>query len=397
MELRSQNQGMAGQLEEMAKELFEKEFFSFMKMRDHNKQVETRFGGIENEVSALKSRLTGKVQDRVSIDLTGSSLDKEAPPKLQPTALVDAPMFPLSEERSSEPTTSWVQVASKRNSVQKHSGTQQSSSGRAPAPSGAHPPSKSPKVRQASRKVTVEPMSKLFQQQTAEGTLQKLLKKSALNPFEKTKDVLSRVVSVPFKTMAAASAMKSWKHLIRQFLEPNTILNISVIHPTKAQIFFDARNAGKVDEFLKRIRAEDATHKVRDQDVVRLAATYLRGYFKLLRREVIWSLETNLAMEVLAKASELIGSKEFFHSNKILQLVWKDYVVQDRKELLRRKSQIPEAREPQVPGVIERAIPATMVSLGPEAVMPQVPNTVGPQVLEARRPLVLEVTEVGRA
>jgi hypothetical protein len=147
---------------------------------------------------------------------------------------------------------------------------------------------------------------------------------------------MSLLVTVPFKSTAAADSMKSWRQLIRQFLEPDTILNISVIHPTKARIFFDSRSLEKVQEFLKTIRAQETTHEDRDRDVTRLAATYLRGYFKLLRKAVIADLGRDLQLAVLTKAEELIGSKEFFRDNQVFQLLWRNWVAQDKKELQNR-------------------------------------------------------------
>jgi hypothetical protein len=312
-------------------------------LKDHTQKVELRLEGVSKEVLVLKECMEEKTKkylqyvDKIPKELKNPLMTKETQATSVEMEEREAPMLPHGEERlmephlgtvSQRPGSSWAQKV-KGNLAQERSDSHQDSCQR---PITERLVLKSPKPRSSSRKVTLQPMSNSFQKETSEGPLQRLLKKSALEPPRKTDQVLSRVVSIPFKSTAALSSLKSWKQLIRQFLGPDIILNVSVIHPTKAQIFYDVQDAGKVDEFLKKVHAVDATHKLKNQDIIRLAAAYLRGYFKPLRKAVIEDLEKDIREKVLTKAEELIGSQDFFQGNQVRQLMWKHWVAQDKKE-----------------------------------------------------------------
>jgi hypothetical protein len=161
---------------------------------------------------------------------------------------------------------------------------------------------------------------------TKEEKLKLLLKKS-ISPDQRSDLVASLMVKLPLSNKAQKTPVSSWKSAMLE-LTGHQPLAISIVHPCKAEVFFDGN---VIDSVANSLRSEDylcPDEPLTDKDLSRRKSSYLQGYFRPLRRVMLQGFSKAQQLKVLELAE--ISSKTIFTDPQDRKK-WKNHCLKDRE------------------------------------------------------------------
>jgi hypothetical protein len=158
----------------------------------------------------------------------------------------------------------------------------------------------------------------------------RLLLKPRLSEEQRITEVRSSVVSLNLCSKARQQPMKSWKFAVNSWSGGKDPLHISIITPTKAEIFYDARHAEMIMNMPTDAYLHPPTLLMTEKDVERRARSYLKGYFKELRMASLRGFPKHLMLAVLKRAEEILPTLDV---HKSARMSWKKTIKFDRNEV----------------------------------------------------------------
>jgi hypothetical protein len=162
----------------------------------------------------------------------------------------------------------------------------------------------------------------------SESKIQILLKKT-IPLEERIEQVTSVMVQLPLSQKAQRQPMTAWKEAIKA-ITGQTVLAVSLVHPCKAEIFVDEREAQKIKTILENKNYLVTGHQLSDRDLKRRKTSYLHGYFRPLRRAMMQGFSKELQLDLLTSAE---GSLQAFFKDKSQRTQWSHHVAADREWL----------------------------------------------------------------
>jgi hypothetical protein len=135
------------------------------------------------------------------------------------------------------------------------------------------------------------------------------------------------MVKLPLSTKAQKTPLNSWRSAMKA-LTGHRPLAISLIHPCKAEVFFDAK---LIDSVTSSLRSEDylcPEEPLTDKDLARRKVSYLQGYFLPLRRSMMHGFNRDQQLKLLELA-ETSCQTVFTDSQE--RKKWKNHFLKDRE------------------------------------------------------------------
>ena len=143
---------------------------------------------------------------------------------------------------------------------------------------------------------------------TSEQKLKSLLRSSDTSPADRTDQVESLVLSLPLSAKAALSPMFSWKTVLKEMIPEHPILLVSLIHPRKAEIFYDRVHSSAIKMALDshKVMVESSVPTLKDFN--RRSKAYLNSYFLPMRRCALQSSSKEDSLAILEAAETVVKS-----------------------------------------------------------------------------------------
>lgn len=245
-----------------------------------------------------------------------------APP--QEEAWQEAKKKPKKEKKPTEKPLAGVPQPMKNETSQKPKATTYA------AAAASKPPQKlSPATR---FKKSVEAKAK--EPEKADDLLQLLVVSPKENSLQ---EVQSTIFSIKLTMKARQSPTLAWNALVKAWCG-HPPLQVSLLAPGKAEIFYDPKHHELIMEGALRLRAEVHSSGLSNRDFQRRARAYLNGYFRPLRLAALNGFEIDQREAVLELAKAMIPQR--FKSSKEHQNLWQRNIEFDQEQLSQLQAQM---------------------------------------------------------
>jgi hypothetical protein len=177
----------------------------------------------------------------------------------------------------------------------------------------------------------------LKQASTKEDKLKLLLKKP-VSLDQRSDHVASVMVQLPLSAKAQQQPLTSWRSAMKE-LTGHQPLAISMIHPRKAEVFFDGNVIDSVTNSLHSEGYLLPMEPLTDRDILRRKSSYLQGYFRPLRRAMFQGFSRAQQDKLLDLA---VASCKTVFSDPVQRKLWSHHCLKDREWLQELVSHSPE-------------------------------------------------------
>ena len=279
-------------------------------------EAEDEIAGLRAEVESLKVTVDLLLKEVAALKASTPASVPSQPSPSRPSyreALGEAP-------RSAPPippSDGWTEVPRSKKPLKKTPKMPESST----RTSSTKTPARSSKETRRSLKDSLEGLS-------ATQKL-KVLLRSPRTEEDRTTLVDIVTVALPLSMKAQSQPMTAWKQALQEITGHQPLL-ISLIHPCRAEVFFDAKVSTQARETLSQQGYLQDPVAFEERDLVRRKRAYLSGYFLPLRRATLQGLDPTQQMQILQLAETDLATRM---SDPATRKQWMFQIKKDREWL----------------------------------------------------------------
>jgi hypothetical protein len=183
-----------------------------------------------------------------------------------------------------------------------------------------------------------------LQRATSKEDKLKLLLKKPVSLDQRSDQIGSLMVQLPLSAKAQMQPLSSWKSAMKE-LTGHQPLAISMIHPRKAEVFFDGSVIDSVSTSLHSEGYLLPMEPLTDKDISRRKSSYLQGYFRPLRRAMFQGFSRAQQDKLLDLAE---SSCKTVFSDQVQRKQWSHHCLKDREWLQEMSVHSPEDMDSDV-------------------------------------------------